>query len=84
MRCVVTPTVVRILSRDERAREDDNYLFLMFCREMGLTDYEPLPPNFPKIGSIVRIRARLQAQGRFRPREAVWHRRQRNRRKEKI
>lgn len=80
MRKRVKQTVIRILRRDEQAREDDNYLVLMVRREFGVADSELPPPDFPKFNSICRARAKVQQEGRFRPPASVYLKRQRNRR----
>lgn len=74
----VQPAVLKVLRRDPRARCDDNVLIWSVCREMGydlLPEQISLIAELPKFSSIIRSRAKIQQQGRFRPPLEVWRER---------
>lgn len=68
----LTHHINRVLSKHEEACKDDVTCITLVYREQGtlLTpDQIDLLHDLRKILSIVRIRARIQQQGRFRPRD---------------
>jgi len=80
----VKQTVLRVLSRNAQARENDILLIWDVCREMGhelLPEQIELLSQLPNFASIIRARAKIQEQGRFRPPPDVWHERHLRQRK---
>ena len=85
MNAKMSDVVVEVLKNDPAARVNDNRLVVQVCRRMGceLTDEQvEILCQLPNFAGIVRSRARIQAEGRFRPDAEVWKERRNHRRKQ--